>query len=67
MNSIAPQKDVDGFHTLNVGCLCVDERAFIPATPAGIMEILRRTGRSSGRWEDFGGNLGTNVGPDDYF
>ena len=44
MNSIAPQKDVDGFHTLNVGCLCVDERAFIPATPAGIMEILRRTG-----------------------
>ena len=44
MNSIAPYKDVDGFHTLNVGCFCVDEKAFIPATPAGIMEMLRRTG-----------------------
>lgn len=44
MNSVAPHKDVDGFHTLNVGCLCVDEKSFLPATPAGIMEILRRTG-----------------------
>ncbi|XP_053392925.1 bifunctional methylenetetrahydrofolate dehydrogenase/cyclohydrolase, mitochondrial-like [Mercenaria mercenaria] len=44
MNSVAPHKDVDGFHTLNVGCFCVDEKAFIPATPAGVMEMLRRTG-----------------------
>ena len=46
-NSVAPHKDVDGFHTLNVGCLCVDEKAFIPATPAGIMEIIRRTGNAT--------------------
>ncbi|XP_052765129.1 bifunctional methylenetetrahydrofolate dehydrogenase/cyclohydrolase, mitochondrial-like isoform X1 [Mya arenaria] len=44
MNSVAPHKDVDGFHTLNVGCFCVDEKSFIPATPAGVMEMLRRSG-----------------------
>lgn len=44
MNAVAPHKDVDGFHTLNVGMFCVDEKAFIPATPAGVMEMLRRTG-----------------------
>lgn len=44
MNSVAPHKDVDGFHTLNVGRFCVDEKAFIPATPAGVMEMLRREG-----------------------
>ncbi|KAH3734887.1 bifunctional methylenetetrahydrofolate dehydrogenase/cyclohydrolase, mitochondrial-like [Dreissena polymorpha] len=44
MNSIAPHKDVDGFHTLNVGMFCVDQKAFVPATPAGVMEILRRSG-----------------------
>ena len=44
MNAVAPHKDVDGFHTLNIGCFCADEKAFIPATPAGVMEMLKRTG-----------------------
>jgi len=47
MNSVAPNKDVDGFHVLNVGRLCVDEVSFIPATPAGVMEMIRRSGRCS--------------------
>ncbi len=38
-----PEKDVDGFHPLNAGRAFVgDPRGFIPATPAGIMEILAR-------------------------
>ncbi len=40
---VHPQKDVDGFHPLNAGYAFVgDPRGFVPATPAGIMEILRR-------------------------
>lgn len=37
-------KDVDGFHPLNVGCLFVDQSPLPPCTPAGIMELLARTG-----------------------
>ena len=36
--------------TLNVGCLCLGNKAFIPATPSGIMEILRRTGTVYTQW-----------------
>lgn len=40
---IHPRKDVDGFHPLNVGRAFVgDRRALWPATPAGILELLRR-------------------------
>jgi methylenetetrahydrofolate dehydrogenase (NADP+)/methenyltetrahydrofolate cyclohydrolase len=42
--AIDPAKDVDGFHPLNVGKLFVDESPLPPCTPAGIMELLRRTG-----------------------
>lgn len=42
--SIDPAKDVDGFHPINVGCLFVDESPLPPCTPAGIMELLKRTG-----------------------
>lgn len=42
--AIDPSKDVDGFHPLNVGKLFVDESPLPPCTPAGIMELLRRTG-----------------------
>jgi methylenetetrahydrofolate dehydrogenase (NADP+)/methenyltetrahydrofolate cyclohydrolase len=42
---IHPRKDVDGFHPLNVGRAFVgDRRALLPATPAGILELLRREG-----------------------
>jgi methylenetetrahydrofolate dehydrogenase (NADP+)/methenyltetrahydrofolate cyclohydrolase len=44
---IAAHKDVDGFHTLNLGKLAQeDATGFVACTPAGIMELLRRTGVS---------------------
>lgn len=43
-NAIAPEKDVDGFHVVNVGRFCTDLKAMVPATPAGVIEMLKRTG-----------------------
>ncbi len=40
--AIDPDKDVDGFHPTNIGRLCLGMPTFIPATPNGIMELLRR-------------------------
>ena len=40
INTIAPNKDVDGFHPYNVGCLASGKPKFIPCTPKGIMRIL---------------------------
>jgi methylenetetrahydrofolate dehydrogenase (NADP+)/methenyltetrahydrofolate cyclohydrolase len=40
---IDPRKDVDGFHPLNVGALCIGNAGFIPCTPQGIIEILDRS------------------------
>ena len=40
INSISPQKDVDGFHPENVGWLSIGKPRFIPCTPKGIMRIL---------------------------
>ncbi|HCX9379243.1 TPA: bifunctional methylenetetrahydrofolate dehydrogenase/methenyltetrahydrofolate cyclohydrolase FolD [Staphylococcus aureus] len=36
-----PDKDVDGFHPINIGKLYIDEQTFVPCTPLGIMEILK--------------------------
>lgn len=44
LERIAPDKDVDGFHSQNVGNLWLGEKAFVPATPAGVMELLKREG-----------------------
>jgi methylenetetrahydrofolate dehydrogenase (NADP+) / methenyltetrahydrofolate cyclohydrolase len=42
--SVSPQKDVDGFHPLNVGKLMVgDSTGFLPCTPAGVLELLVRS------------------------
>ncbi len=41
--AIAPQKDVDGFHPMNVGALCVGKPGFVSCTPAGIIELLKRS------------------------
>ncbi len=38
---INPQKDVDGFHPLNVGNLVLDREGFIPSTPNAVLEILK--------------------------
>jgi methylenetetrahydrofolate dehydrogenase (NADP+)/methenyltetrahydrofolate cyclohydrolase len=40
--SIAPEKDVDGFHPVNVGRMTLSIPSYIPATPKGILEILKR-------------------------
>jgi methylenetetrahydrofolate dehydrogenase (NADP+)/methenyltetrahydrofolate cyclohydrolase len=43
VESVLPEKDVDGFHPENVGRLWLDQDGLVPATPAGILELLRRT------------------------
>jgi methylenetetrahydrofolate dehydrogenase (NADP+)/methenyltetrahydrofolate cyclohydrolase len=44
-SAVSPQKDVDGFHPLNVGRLMLgDPTGFVPCTPAGIHELLIRSG-----------------------
>lgn len=42
IESIDPRKDVDGFHPVNVGRMSIGLPCFVSATPAGIMELLRR-------------------------
>jgi len=44
LEAVAPEKDVDGFHPINAGRLQSGRAALAPCTPAGIMEILRRSG-----------------------
>ncbi|XP_057583489.1 bifunctional methylenetetrahydrofolate dehydrogenase/cyclohydrolase 2, mitochondrial isoform X1 [Hippopotamus amphibius kiboko] len=51
-NGIAPEKDVDGFHIINIGRLCLDQHSLIPATASAVWEIIRRTGI-----ETFGKNV----------
>ncbi len=43
LNTISPKKDVDGFHPQNVGALVVGEFGFVSCTPAGIIELLKRS------------------------
>lgn len=42
LNKINPNKDVDGFHPLNYGKMALGVDTFLPATPAGIMELIKR-------------------------
>ena len=42
INSIDPEKDVDGFHPINIGKMVIGQHTFVSATPAGIMELLKR-------------------------
>jgi methylenetetrahydrofolate dehydrogenase (NADP+) / methenyltetrahydrofolate cyclohydrolase len=44
IEAILPQKDVDGFHPVNAGRLLIGLPGFVPCTPAGIVELLRRNG-----------------------
>ena len=43
LRAISPQKDVDCFHPLNVGKLFIGEQGFLPCTPAGVIELLKRS------------------------
>ncbi len=42
--AISPLKDVDGFHPVNVGNLSIGRKGFVSCTPAGVIELLKRTG-----------------------
>jgi methylenetetrahydrofolate dehydrogenase (NADP+)/methenyltetrahydrofolate cyclohydrolase len=44
LNTINPDKDVDGFHPMNVGRMVLGEQCFLPCTPHGVLELLKRTG-----------------------
>ena len=44
IKSISPLKDVDGFHTQSVGSLCIGQPGFVSCTPAGIIQLLKRSG-----------------------
>ena len=44
ISSIAPEKDVDGFHPMNVGRMVLGWPTYLPATPFGIMMLLKRSG-----------------------
>lgn len=41
--AIDPAKDVDGFHPQNVGALCTGQNGFVSCTPAGIIQLLKRS------------------------
>ena len=42
--AINPDKDVDGFHPMNIGKMVAGEKAFLPCTPHGIIQLLQRSG-----------------------
>lgn len=42
--AISPEKDVDGFHPVNVGNLSIGRPGFVSCTPAGVIQLLRRSG-----------------------
>ncbi len=42
--AIDPDKDVDGFHPMNVGKMVVGEKAYLPCTPHGVLQLLKRSG-----------------------
>lgn len=43
IKAISPKKDVDGFHPQSVGALCIGQPGFVSCTPAGIIELLKRS------------------------
>lgn len=44
IEAIRPEKDVDGFHPESVGRLCIGQPGFVSCTPAGIIQLLKRSG-----------------------
>lgn len=42
--AISPEKDVDAFHVNNVGKIMIGDYAFLPCTPAGVMELIKESG-----------------------
>ncbi|WPS89494.1 bifunctional methylenetetrahydrofolate dehydrogenase/methenyltetrahydrofolate cyclohydrolase FolD [Brevibacillus halotolerans] len=46
IDTISPEKDVDGFHPISVGNLCIGKETFLPCTPHGVIELIKSTGIS---------------------
>ncbi len=46
LDEISPLKDVDGFHPVNVGALSIGKPGFVSCTPAGVIELIKRSGYS---------------------
>lgn len=46
INAIDPSKDVDGFHPVNVGNLLIGHKGYVSCTPAGVIQLLKRSGIS---------------------
>lgn len=44
IRTIAPEKDVDGFHPQSVGLLSIGQKGFVSCTPTGIIQLLKRSG-----------------------
>lgn len=44
IRAIDVKKDVDGFHPMNAGALCTGQKGFVSCTPAGIIQLLKRSG-----------------------
>lgn len=44
INAISPKKDVDGFHPASVGALSIGQKGFVSCTPAGVIQLLKRSG-----------------------
>ena len=43
IKAIIPEKDVDGFHPETVGNMCIGSKGFLPCTPAGVIQLLKRS------------------------
>ena len=43
IKAISPEKDVDGFHPETVGNMCIGSKGFLPCTPAGVIQLLKRS------------------------
>ena len=43
IKAITPEKDVDGFHPETVGNMCIGSKGFLPCTPAGVIQLLKRS------------------------
>ena len=44
LDAISPDKDVDGFHPVNVGKLSIGKKGYVSCTPAGVIQLLKRSG-----------------------
>ena len=44
LRTVSPDKDVDGFHPVNVGKMVIGEKCFLPCTPHGVVQMLARSG-----------------------